>query len=229
MRSVVASAGAHRPTTALKPPAVAIPRGRPTPERAAAIDAAIREAALEVFLAAGFDAATMELVAQRAQVSKGTLYARFESKAQLFCAVIEDELVRWSRRAGENDHLLPAEFGARLRHHASVLVDVYSWPEYRRFTHLVEGALATMPDLARDWEELGAERYLRFLAEDMAKSAGGIAADWNFLARLFLFSVSGCQRHVSASRPVDDAMLADFTDQVVATIELVVREAGMGR
>jgi AcrR family transcriptional regulator len=225
MRPVGASAGAHQPAAVPKPSAVAIPRGRPTPERAAAIDAAIREAALEVFLAAGFDAATMELVAQRAQVSKGTLYARFESKAQLFRAIIEDELVRWSRRAGENDHLLPTEFGARLRHHAQVLVDVYSWPEYRRFTTLIEGALATMPGLARDWEELGANRYLQFLAEDMAKTAGAVTADWNFLAGLFLFSISGRQRNASAEPPADEATLADFADQVVAIIELAVSEA----
>lgn len=225
MRSVDPSREVSRPTGPSDHAAVAVPRGRPTPERAAAIEAAIRAAALDVFLAVGFDAATMEQVAQRAKVSKGTLYARFEGKAQLFRAVIEDELVRWSERAGQDDHLLPEELGARLRQHARVLIGVYSWPEYRRMTHLVEGALATMPDLARDWEELGADRYLKFLADDMAKVAGDVPADWDFLSRVFLFSISGCQRNASVERGLDDDDLIAFADQVVATIELVVREA----
>lgn len=176
-------------------------------------------------MSAGFAAATMEAVAQRAQVSKGTLYARYDSKEHLFRAVIEDEIARWSDQAGARDHLLPKDLGPRLRQLADSLVEVYAWPQYRRLTQLMQGALAAMPSLAPDWEELGSNRYLRFLAGDMAKVGGGAPADWDFLARLFFFSITGWQRHAAASGHVDAAAQAAFFDKTVAMIERAVHEA----
>src|SRR4029077_15894854 len=44
----------------------------------------IMEGAREVFLAQGFDAATMGEIARKAGVSKGTLYVYFDSKERLF-------------------------------------------------------------------------------------------------------------------------------------------------
>lgn len=207
------------------PPAGAARRGRPTPQRIAEIEAAIRDAALEVFLEGGFAAATMEAVAQRAQVSKGTLYARYDSKERLFCAVIDDEISRWSDRAGERDHLLPQELGPRLRQLARALLEIRRWPEYRRLNGLIQGALAVMPSLAPEWEELGAARYLRFLSADMAKVGHGVPADWDYLARLFFFSIMGLQSHaVALGQEDNDAALA-FADRTIELIEHAVRAA----
>jgi AcrR family transcriptional regulator len=204
---------------------IAATRGRPTPERAAAIDAAIREAALAVFLGAGFDAATMEAVAQRAQVSKGTLYARYESKEHLFRAVIENEIGRWSDRESARDHLLPVEFGPRLRQLARTLIEVCDRPEYARLTKLIQAAMNTVPSLGAEWEELGSNRYLRFLADDMARTAGDVAADWDFLARLFFFAITGWQRNALALGRVDESAAVAFADQIVALVERAVDEA----
>lgn len=49
----------------------------------------ILRAASEVFAALGYDLANMQLIAESAGVTKATLYAHFENKAQLFRAVIE--------------------------------------------------------------------------------------------------------------------------------------------
>lgn len=46
-------------------------------------------AAKDVFLDVGFERATMDMIAARAETSKRTLYAHFESKENLFLAVIE--------------------------------------------------------------------------------------------------------------------------------------------
>ncbi len=46
-------------------------------------------AAKDVFLEMGFERASMDLVASRAEASKRSLYAHFESKERLFLAVIE--------------------------------------------------------------------------------------------------------------------------------------------
>ncbi|AJZ61756.1 TetR/AcrR family transcriptional regulator [Paraburkholderia fungorum] len=50
--------------------------------------AAIIEAAIEEFLAAGFDATSMDRIAARASVSKRTVYNHFPSKEVLFAAIL---------------------------------------------------------------------------------------------------------------------------------------------
>ncbi len=49
------------------------------------------DGARSVFLAAGFDGASMNDIARSAGVSKGTLYAYFNSKDELFEAIIRAE------------------------------------------------------------------------------------------------------------------------------------------
>jgi AcrR family transcriptional regulator len=51
----------------------------------------IIEGARAVFLAQGFDAASMNDIARAAGVSKGTLYVYFENKEELFEAIVEEE------------------------------------------------------------------------------------------------------------------------------------------
>lgn len=62
------------------------PKFRRRPE---ARPAEILAAALEVFAERGFQAARMEDVARRAGVSKGAVYLYFETKAELFRAVVK--------------------------------------------------------------------------------------------------------------------------------------------
>lgn len=52
--------------------------------------AAIIEAAIEEFLAAGFEATSMDRVAARAGVSKRTVYNHFSSKEALFAAILRE-------------------------------------------------------------------------------------------------------------------------------------------
>ena len=51
----------------------------------------IMEGARAVFLAQGFDGASMGEIARQAGVSKGTLYVYFDSKEALFEAIVEEE------------------------------------------------------------------------------------------------------------------------------------------
>ncbi len=51
----------------------------------------IMDGARQVFLSAGFDGASMNDIARAAGVSKGTLYAYFNSKDELFEAIIRAE------------------------------------------------------------------------------------------------------------------------------------------
>src|SRR5262245_46611359 len=51
----------------------------------------ILEGARHMFLAQGFDAASMGAIARQAGVSKGTLYVYFKSKEELFEAIVEEQ------------------------------------------------------------------------------------------------------------------------------------------
>ena len=56
-------------------------------------------AARRVFLARGYYAATLEQIADEAGFSKGVVYSRFASKADLFLALLEDRI---AERAAQN-------------------------------------------------------------------------------------------------------------------------------
>lgn len=64
----------------------------PSPEKTAHTRSAIVAAALEEFLERGFADATMESVARRAGVAKGTPYRYFSTKEALFSGVVQQEI-----------------------------------------------------------------------------------------------------------------------------------------
>jgi AcrR family transcriptional regulator len=59
----------------------------------------VLDAARRVFLARGYHGATLEQIAEEAGFSKGVVYSQFDSKADLFLALLEDRI---SERAAEN-------------------------------------------------------------------------------------------------------------------------------
>lgn len=67
--------------------------GRPTSEESRQLDQLVIREALQLFLERGYDGASMEAVAQRAGISKRTLYARYGDKSELFL-----DALRWSMK-----------------------------------------------------------------------------------------------------------------------------------
>ena len=61
--------------------------------------ALLLSAALRVFLSHGYHAATLEQIADEAGFSKGAVYSRFESKADMFLALLMDRI---AARTAEN-------------------------------------------------------------------------------------------------------------------------------
>ncbi|OYW40201.1 MAG: hypothetical protein B7Z42_04760 [Brevundimonas sp. 12-68-7] len=80
----------------------AIRRGRP---RDTAKDEAILLAAGDLFMEHGYEAVSVDAVAQKAGVSKATIYARYADKDALFAAVLRQEC----ERAVSPDSFFPAE------------------------------------------------------------------------------------------------------------------------
>jgi len=68
-------------------------RGRPKTGDLADLEARLVRVAQQHFIANGYGATSMNEIANAARVSKGTLYARFPSKAELFRAIIEAQIL----------------------------------------------------------------------------------------------------------------------------------------
>jgi TetR/AcrR family transcriptional regulator, mexJK operon transcriptional repressor len=203
-------------------------RGRPTAERAAAIDATIVAAALELFLECGYEAATMEAIAERAGVSKGTLYARYPSKEPLFRAVLQERRNRWSDLNSAITDPAPTEFTARLWSRARTLQRMFEWPEFVQISRLIQSSTATFPDVAGYWREIGTQHFLELLADDMkyaCEESSAVDLDWNFLANMFLHTFSGWYRQESAARRLDEAEISAFVDQLIQTILTTIASA----
>ncbi|MCR8671943.1 helix-turn-helix domain-containing protein, partial [Agrococcus sp. HG114] len=67
-------------------------RGRGRPRASSA--ATIHEAALELFLERGYDAVSIDDIAQRAGVSRGTVFAYCSSKADALWAGLDEAIAR---------------------------------------------------------------------------------------------------------------------------------------
>jgi AcrR family transcriptional regulator len=79
----------HDPETAIEPRRA---RGRPTAGDLQELEARLVRVARQCFLADGYGATSMNAIAKVARVSKGTLYARFSTKADVFRAIIEEQI-----------------------------------------------------------------------------------------------------------------------------------------
>jgi TetR/AcrR family transcriptional repressor of mexJK operon len=81
--------GSMAESTSLRPGAAAEPQARrlPTETSRPGKRSAITRAASEMFLAEGFDRASLDQIAQRAGVSKQTIYSHFADKQALFKAI----------------------------------------------------------------------------------------------------------------------------------------------
>ena len=150
------------------------------------------DGARAVFLNAGFDGASMNDIARAAGVSKGTLYAYFDSKEQLFEALIREEresagraAVRFSARGRR-----PRRAVARIR--TSFGRNDHARPDTVAQVRVVIAATAKFPQLGRAFYEAGPRYGVQKLAAQLdafAKAGALEIADAELAARQFIDSV----------------------------------------
>jgi len=113
----------------------------------------VMDGARAAFLNAGFDGASMNDIARAAGVSKGTLYAYFDSKEQLFEALIrEDKEQQAERLCAFPDDCDPA---ALLRGFGRRLVEHILRPGAIAQVRVVIAATARFPQLGRAFYDAG--------------------------------------------------------------------------
>jgi AcrR family transcriptional regulator len=113
----------------------------------------IAAAALEVFAEKGFAAARLDEIAARAGVSKGALYLYFETKEDLFRAVVREAVSPNIEAARAMAEAFPgpfAELVPLLLARAALIATTTRTPAVLK---MVVGESRNFPDLARVWHD----------------------------------------------------------------------------
>jgi AcrR family transcriptional regulator len=114
----------------------------------------IIDGARAVFLAQGFDAASMGEIAKVAGVSKGTLYVYFENKEQLFDAIVLQECGAQAEGVFDLDHN-DHDVEAVLTRMGIDFVKFLCRPEKASALRTVVAIAERMPDVGRRFFESG--------------------------------------------------------------------------
>jgi AcrR family transcriptional regulator len=153
--------------------AVAVPGEDESAKRRQIIDGA-----REVFLAQGFDAASMNDIARAAGVSKGTLYVYFGNKEELFEAIVEQECNAQAEGIFDldpNDH----DVAAMLTKLGVAYVKFLCRPEKASAIRTVIAIADRMPEIGRKFYEAGPAVGIAGLAAYLAAQvdAGVLAVE----------------------------------------------------
>jgi AcrR family transcriptional regulator len=136
----------------------------------------IIEGALRVFMAQGFDGASMNEIARAAGVSKGTLYVYFQNKEQLFEAIVGCEC----REQGERIFTLDAEdhdIENVLTRLGLAFAEFLCRPDRAPKLRTVIAISERMPDIGRQFYETGPAFGLAQLTTYLnAQVAAGVLA-----------------------------------------------------
>lgn len=127
-------------------------------------------AALEVFAEKGFAAARLDDIAARAGVSKGALYLYFETKQDLFEAVVRDavspNIAVVEAAAASND--LPFAMVSRML--LARAADLLSTSAVGPVAKMVIAESRNFPDLARVWHDEVVSRVLGIITGLIARA-----------------------------------------------------------
>jgi TetR/AcrR family transcriptional regulator, mexJK operon transcriptional repressor len=132
--------------------------------------AQILEAAAVVFCEQGYGATSVDAIAKRAGVSKATLYAHFNSKDELFAAVVGTACRRFSEGIAASDlDRLPVK--EALRELARSFVTLILTPRAMAIRRVVIAEAPRFPELGRIFYESGPKIVRRQLAGYLARAA----------------------------------------------------------
>lgn len=193
--------------------------GRPTAQAAALLETAILDAATTAFLAHGYAATTIEVIARTCGVAKRTLYARWNGKPALFRAVVERLMAKWLSDAGQWSVKTP--LAAALDEAATRILEVALTPEAVALNRLLIAESVRFPELPFMMRQagagLGTARIVAILERAVAE--GVIPPrDLAFAAEQFLHLVlSGPQRRaLGLGPPFNEAQLLAWRTAAVA-------------
>jgi AcrR family transcriptional regulator len=192
--------------------------GRPPSKMAGEIEEAILSAAKELFLSLGYEATSMEAVAQAAGVSKRTLYIRHSTKEALIKSVVEDRVRNWSNEASARNSEVPESFPDSLKRHAQTFVHMLANPEVRQFDRLILTTAQRFPEIAETFYNVGYNYELGFLTDEIIRGTQDDAVppkEPRRVALQLLSMIQGWRRTEETVRTISADEAAEFASQAV--------------
>ncbi|HYE44736.1 MAG TPA: TetR/AcrR family transcriptional regulator [Caulobacter sp.] len=110
-------------------------------------------AALAVFSEKGFAGAKLDEIARRAGVSKGALYLYFETKEELFHAVVKSAIAPNIAMVRQRLESFPGPFGGLLELFLPTIAGVMATSAVAPIGKMVIGEGRNFPELARYWHD----------------------------------------------------------------------------
>jgi TetR/AcrR family transcriptional repressor of mexJK operon len=127
--------------------------------------AAILKAAEEVFVTQGYEAASVDAIARRANASKATIYAHFGNKMGLFEAIVVS--YREDVQLSLHDPRMPAE--EVLRRLGTRILELLLSPSVIALYRMMVAKGTDMPDLVKQWYAEGPRKMIGGLATFLAE------------------------------------------------------------
>lgn len=189
-------------TTAARTPPEAEPKrggGRPTRAESARRQEHLIEVATRLFMERGFDATSVDAIAEAAGMSKPTVYARYRDKRELFEAVLRSRIEAWIAPLAAAAEALAARVGpddveTALHDLSRTLMAYGQSPGTAMLKRTLIAKAVQFPELARLAHEEGWLRGVRAVAQylDVFVRRGVIEVpDLEIAADLFLSLVIG--------------------------------------
>ncbi|MHB0767923.1 TetR/AcrR family transcriptional regulator [Bradyrhizobium sp. 5.13L] len=173
--------------------------GRPTKTAAIERDQRLIEVATRLFLDRGFEATSLDAVAEAARVSKPTVYSRYGDKRGLFAAVLRREIARWLAplsAAAETQLSSASDISVeqRLVEIGREMLSFTCGPDAVAFSRMMTSQAINFPDVAKLGKEEGWLKAVattaRFFDHLVAQGALDVE-DTTIAAEVFLDVVVG--------------------------------------
>ncbi len=204
--------------------------GRPTRQASTALTRKILRAARQVFLEEGFVRTTTERIAQKAAISKRTLYTRYKGKSALFetviLAEIHDRLIDLEQDIPDLGNVTLDLKALAEKLLSWVLSDVHVAME-----RAVMAEAARFPALAQKLYELGFIRTTKLVVNVLrrANERGEIAvSDTEFAAEQFVSVVILPPFRRAALGISDSGFTADTAERMSRSVNLFVHGCRSG-
>lgn len=168
-------------------------RGRPRPEEVAALESELLDVALGEFLQHGYGGTSMTRIVKMAGISKGTLYSRYASKAELFRAIVHAQIERISPVASLQVNGVSLGLEAGLTAYADHMLATNLEGDLLGVNRLIYSESHRFPELGAAAEErttLGIKRIEGFI-QTCADADGLPCKDPRGVAEAFILMLRG--------------------------------------
>ena len=170
--------------------------GRPTRAAAAERDERLLDIATRMFLEQGFEATSIDALAEAAAIGKATLYARYADKGSLFADVLRRRILAVYGELEAEFAVTPAagDLEATLRRVADRMIEHTLTDSSVALGRILSAQAARFPEIAKLAMSEGYGRQLRFIETVLAPFAEDpsfVLGDLTLAADMFLALVLG--------------------------------------